>query len=172
MLNYYEDVKRGFKWVHDKLYKKPVYCSELRHYGIKGMKWGIRNGPPYPIDRSSEHDTIVKDAIESGLVSKKINREKQLRHTKNNHIPGRSYIDGDLEYAQKLVDKLSGTGSPIRNNQGNWTYQERVVDTHIIGTHVDKNSKKETKTNKAIITYSKTGTHIYPAKRKENKDET
>jgi len=27
--------------------------SELYHHGIKGQKWGVRNGPPYPLDRKS-----------------------------------------------------------------------------------------------------------------------
>ena len=26
--------------------------SELFHHGIKNQKWGVRNGPPYPLDRS------------------------------------------------------------------------------------------------------------------------
>ena len=25
--------------------------NELYHDGIKGMKWGVRNGPPYPLDK-------------------------------------------------------------------------------------------------------------------------
>lgn len=25
------------------------YMRELRHHGIKGQKWGVMNGPPYPI---------------------------------------------------------------------------------------------------------------------------
>lgn len=24
-------------------------CNELQHHGIKGMEWGVRNGPPYPL---------------------------------------------------------------------------------------------------------------------------
>lgn len=135
----------------------------LFHHGIKGQKWGVRNGPPYPLAKLSGHDTIVKDAIESGLVSKKINREKQLRHTKHGHIEGRSYIDGDLEYAQELVDKLSGTGEAVCNKPDNWLRKEKVISPHIIGTHVDEDGV-ETKTNKAMIVYSKTGTHIYPRK--------
>lgn len=63
------------------------YLKELYHHGIKGQKWGVRNGPPYPLDKSPNYDTIVKDAIEYGQVSKKINREKQLRHTKHHHTP-------------------------------------------------------------------------------------
>lgn len=30
--------------------------SELMHHGIKGQKWGIKNGPPYPVDKSSKRD--------------------------------------------------------------------------------------------------------------------
>lgn len=177
MFNWYDDheayikmSQKTRKTVDDilgKIKSKLDENSELRHHGVKGQKWGVKNGPPYPVDRSSQGDTIVKDAIESGQVSKTINREKQMRHTKDGHPPGRSYIDGDLEYAQELVDELSGTGIPVRDKNGNWTHQERVVNSHILGTHVERESGTETKTNKAVITYSKTGTHIYPAKKGE-----
>lgn len=139
--------------------------AELMHHGVKGQKWGVQNGPPYPIDRSNKHDTIVKDAIESGEVSKKINREKQLRHTLKEHLPGRSYINGDLEYAQKLVDELSGTGDAI-TKKGKWLNRERVTAPYIIGTYVNDMGESE-KSNVAMIIYSKTGAHIYPVRRKE-----
>ena len=25
------------------------YDSELKHHGILGQKWGVKNGPPYPL---------------------------------------------------------------------------------------------------------------------------
>lgn len=28
---------------------RPAYPNELYHYGVKGMSWGVRNGPPYPL---------------------------------------------------------------------------------------------------------------------------
>lgn len=37
------------------IYKK----DELYHHGIEGQKWGIRNGPPYPLDQSSVSSTSV-----------------------------------------------------------------------------------------------------------------
>lgn len=139
------------------------YRSKLMHHGIKGQKWGVKNGPPYPL-KNAPKSGIINEAIEKGEVSKTINREKQLRHTKDEHIPGRSYINGGLEYAQELVDKLSGTGKPVYDKKGKWQNKERVTNSEAIGTHVDKNDGKETKTNKGTIVYSKTGSHIYPRK--------
>lgn len=28
--------------------------GELWHHGVKGQKWGVRNGPPYPLDENSK----------------------------------------------------------------------------------------------------------------------
>ena len=140
----------------------------IAHHGIKGQKWGVRNGPPYPLDKSQKSDTIVEDAIESGEVSKTINREKQLRHTKSDHAPGRSYLDGDLDYAQELIDKYSGKGETKTNRDGSWNHRERITANHDIGVYVDEDGN-ETRSNTAMIIYSNTGTHIYPARRKESK---
>lgn len=143
----------------------------IEYHGIKGQKWGVRNGPPYPLDKTKKSDTIVRDAIDAGEVSKTINREKQLRHTKSHHGYGRSYLDGDLDYAQELVDKHAGKGSPVRDRNGQWTRQERIEDNKNIGTYVDRKTMKETKTSKGIIVYSKTGTHVYPAKDERSSDD-
>lgn len=168
----YRHIKLGREWVKRYFQK----LSELRHHGIKGQKWGVRNGPPYPLKNnknvanSAGKDNIVEDAIRSGMVSKTINREKQMRHTKTGHTSGRSYLDGDLEYAQELVDTLSGTGDAIcAGKSKEWTHRERVTANHDIGVYTDSDGN-ETRSNNAIIVYSKTGTHIYPV-RKEDSDE-
>lgn len=33
---------------------RPPYPNELYHHGIKGQTWGIRNGPPYPLNQDSK----------------------------------------------------------------------------------------------------------------------
>ena len=129
----------------------------------------VCNGVSNSLDKSSQSGTIIQDAIDSGQVSAKINREKQLRHTKDNHGLGKSYLYGDLDYAQELVDKYSGTGDAI-STKGKWTHRERIIADNNIGIYVDSDGN-ETESNQAIIVYSRTGTHIYPA-RKENLDET
>lgn len=110
----------------------------------------------------------IKDAASSGAVTTKINAAKQGRHIKTSkaYIEGRSYINGTLEDAQRLVDDLSGTGDSMIDENGNWLHKERVQADHVFGIHVDMKTGKETETSKGMIIYSKTGTHIIP--RKEN----
>ena len=130
------------------------------------MKWGVRNGPPYPIKYNGcvaavqKHGKIVEDAINSGEVIKTINKDKQNRHNKTQHTPGRSYLNGDIEYAQKLVDKYSGTGESKLDRNGKWNHRERIFADEDIGIYVDEQGV-ETPSNVGMIIYSNTGTHIY-----------
>ena len=43
------------------MYQTPIRSDELYHHGILGMKWGKRNGPPYPLMASS-HSASEKKA--------------------------------------------------------------------------------------------------------------
>ena len=143
----------------------------LAHHGVKGQKWGERNGPPYPIKRDSngnpisrktfkKTDTIVLDAIKNGEVIVTMNAEKQAKHLRKNAIKdGRSYVYGNLDRAEKLIQKLYGTGEPILTKEGKWAKMERVENDSIIGVYPDN---PKVKTNKAMIRYSNTGTHIHP----------
>lgn len=36
---------------------KVRYSSELYHHGVKGQKWGVKNGPPYPIQKNGFQDS-------------------------------------------------------------------------------------------------------------------
>ena len=38
---------------------KEETLNYLEHHGIDGMKWGVQNGPPYPLDKE-KHDRVVK----------------------------------------------------------------------------------------------------------------
>jgi len=110
--------------------------------------------------------STVKNAVTSGAVTTKVNKEKQNRHIKSSagYQQGKSYITGTLEDAQKLVDELSGKGVALYSRDGKWLHKERVHSSEKIGIHVDPDTGKETKTSNGIIVYSKTGSHIIPAK--------
>lgn len=139
------------------------------------MKWGVRNGPPYPIEENKKRlqkfaDMIIlqKKQFILGKYPRQSIRINKSSHTKSDHLPGRSYLDGDVEYAQKLVDKYGGKGESRLDRNGHWNHRERITADHDIGTYVDE-SGNEVVSNTAMIVYSKTGTHVYPARRKEKK---
>ena len=137
------------------------FYKELYHYGIKGMKWGVRRSKD-ELAKQLRANLIMREAITSGIVKTKINRESQSRHVLGKgYIQGRSYLKGDLEYAQRLIDELSGTGYAVKTHKGNWAHKEQVKSNKIIGVYIDPNGNASP-TNKATIVYSKTGTHVIP----------
>ena len=63
----------------------------LEHHGIDGQKWGVRNGPPYPLDRQKNKKSSIQDKAkqvlkdaddltldELKLLAQKIEWEKKL----------------------------------------------------------------------------------------------
>ena len=65
--------------------------SYLAHHGIEGMRWGKRNGPPYPLS-DAKHDKVV---------------EKSKKES-NGNIAGKSELTKDLpdKKKQKLIKMI------------------------------------------------------------------
>ena len=74
---------------------------------------------------------------------------------------GPSRLNGDLEYAQKLVDKYCGTGE-IAIKKGKWLNYEKIKSNDIIGVAVNNITGAEEATTNFKIHYSAHGTHIVP----------
>lgn len=67
------------EWYKDQIIPSDEELNELEHYGIKGMKWGVQNGPPYPLDddvskrvrqAGKEKRSKKKEASENEVISK------------------------------------------------------------------------------------------------------
>ena len=50
--------------------------NELYHHGIKGQRWGKRNGPPYPLNAQT-HGAIVRSADREGSTGSKSFKKKR-----------------------------------------------------------------------------------------------
>lgn len=120
---------------------------------------------------SAEAKRIIetRELIRSKAINKAINPEKQSRHIKDSPLYDgkRSYIYGDISDAQKLVDMHHGMGEPVFDRNGKWKNKELAVADVDIGVNVNPEDGSETPTNRFVIHYSKTGSHIVPTARKE-----
>ena len=147
----------------------------LSHHGTKGQKWGVRNGPPYPLSKETKDriknkesanivDSIIKEALDSGIVVDKLNKESQQRHLLGKHyIEGKSYLDISYKKAEEIYEKYRGTGQAIVDKNGNWTHHEQVNIPYNVAVYVDPETGKKTRSNIIKITYSKTGSHMMSA---------
>lgn len=107
----------------------------------------------------------IRELIRSEETPKNINRGNQNKHIRNSgsYISGRSYIYGDLETAQSLVNRYSGTGEAKFNNAGEWTHKEFVTGNNIIGVTINPRTGEAKETKRFSIHYGKHGTHVVPA---------
>lgn len=117
----------------------------------------------------TDDDKTIREYIRSADVPKQINVGSQNKHIRGSHgyIPNRSYIFGDIETAQSLVDAYHGTGEIKRKARtGEWANREVVTADHDIGVSIDPDTGVEQITNRFTIHYGKKGTHVVPTRRK------
>lgn len=74
--------------------------DELQHHGIKGQKWGVKNGPPYPIDKKtakknfkrikeykgdySSNDFFIEKEVKDSISKKQLSAYKKAFSNKDN----------------------------------------------------------------------------------------
>lgn len=118
--------------------EEKVYCSmysrnaELYHHGIKGQKWGVTNGPPYPLgsdklahkifNRAKQEEPKISSDLNNIAKSMNIkmyglNNRLKTKESLNRKIKTDSLEKGVSEFkaASKITDAVRYTF--ISNNQ-------------------------------------------------------
>lgn len=111
----------------------------------------------------------IRERIRSDKTPKQLNFGNQNKHIvgSKGYQEGRSYIYGDLSAAQDIVNQRAGTGEIRLNDSGEWNHKEFVTLDHDIGVYINPQSGEHYPTNTVSIHYGKRGTHIVPARRKD-----
>ena len=89
-----------------KLYEYNQYKPELEdeyieHFGILGMHWGQRNGPPYPLSRVISTGRRLKAAAKAGSVKRK--RKKALKKARITRAKNAKIRTFDTEMKEKII---------------------------------------------------------------------
>lgn len=121
--------------------------------------------------QKSQKTAEIRELIRSDDTPKKLNIGKQNEHIRESkgYKEGKSYIYGDLNTAQELVDKYYGTGEIVLTRSGEWSHKEVITATDNLGVVLFPDTKSEEITNRATIHYSKKGTHLVPTRREKKK---
>lgn len=90
-----------------------TYENELYHHGIFGMKWGKKNGPPYPLKPSKHSASEKKAGWRKSLFNKKVDQgeeqkviipKKDYKHPDSKYFDSRKFGSQDL---RNLTDRFN-----------------------------------------------------------------
>ena len=90
----------------------------LAHHGVKGQKWGVRNGPPYPLDKSKKSGRIVTKTIKGHAgPTKQDEPDSVVDHiSSDGKVKTRAFYDGDGWKVSEI--HTSDHGNPKHHSYG------------------------------------------------------
>lgn len=110
----------------------------LAHHGIKGQKWGVRNGPPYPLKRNAAGKRITE--VKHTTITAESNSITQITNAKGGI--DRNYYDNSGKQVKQISNNNHG-------NPKNHDYGEHGEHAHDYiydknGQFVDKTTRELT----------------------------
>ncbi len=107
--------------------------NELYHHGRLHQKWGVRNGPPYPLDSSATKGYASKQKSKKGIAEK-----HKLSTAKERHNMSEAELDKRIKRQQKETE-LKKLEKSNRNDGQIYTEEvlkdigKRVITTAAVG---------------------------------------
>ena len=123
------------KWV----IKTPELENELYHHGIQGQKWGVKHGPPYPLDKETSHKVSSKDH-NSGKKGSRPWETKKYKSERENWSDDRKEVD---ELLRKGIKNLSDDELRIIQNRLN-------LEDNVSRLEVNYNERNKSQTQKKV----------------------
>ena len=109
--------------------------EELTHSGVNGMRWGVRNGPPYPLSRDISTGSRLKTnssgrkpgGIKGYLQTRKLKKKKQAalekaRQTKAENAQKKQTAEEHAAEVKKILE--SGDRNKIKSIASEVSYND------------------------------------------------
>lgn len=110
-----------------KMSDRRIYPDELAHFGILGMKWGKRNGPPYPIADKDHSASEKKAGWRKSLKDKIRDRDDEYRYRQATKI--RRQLDGSVPGGMQIrkLGRSQYKIEPVDPNQRRKIYKNGTI---------------------------------------------
>ena len=124
----------------------------LQHHGILGMKWGKKNGPPYPLSGSahsaSEKKAGWRKSLSSGSNSDDKVRKLKKKIDKNNAKIEKSKARLNSDKAKKRDEKVAKLEYKVGKHESNLAGKALYYDAHKARTrHLESKKARVDKKN-------------------------
>lgn len=124
------------------MYADNDYRNYLQHHGILGMKWGVQNGPPYPLG-ASDHSASEKRAgwrksLARAVIKGAIDGAKQIKEYQDckkilkDYFKNEKYADPNPypsgKHGEHMIYRSSGYSQVSSLQLDNYTMKDSVKD--------------------------------------------
>lgn len=113
--------------------------NELYHHGVDGQKWGVKHGPPYPLDRSASRQEAKK---------RKARRKNMIKINKKRKKSKKAAEKRDLSYKRSKKPAKQMTNKELNDTidrlQREETYR-KLVSKGKTESEIEKQLKKQNK---------------------------
>lgn len=128
-------------------YLKEAGKDYLEHHGVKFMKWGVKNGPPYPLEGEGKKSfrQQVKEAKDKVKESKAAKRRKKILKDPEKIVKYQDeFTLEDIAEALKRIDAINDVKKRIPNKSGLTRKQKRQArDPATLLKNQDRFSKED-----------------------------
>ena len=111
--------------------------NELYHHGVDGQKWGVKHGPPYPLDRSASRQEAKK---------RKARRKNMIKINKKRKKSKKAAEKRDLSYEKSKKPAKQMTNKELNDTidrlQREETYR-KLVSKGKTESDIEKQLKKQ-----------------------------
>lgn len=125
--------------------------SELYHHGILGMRWGQKNGPPYPL-KPSDHSASEKKAGWRKSLDSIRNDEDVRRAAKNYQVKKMAAVKKSAQHARKTAFGLN-PNKKLRQEKRTADKESRLAREDLDDAVVRNRLQNETKKSKKRLQY-------------------
>jgi len=130
-------IKYGMPTVQEMEHAVPIKEeNELKHHGVKGMSWGKRNGPPYPLDAEGKA-SLRKQRMES--YGKSITKGGDYSGPSYDTVSANNTTENRVDVKQKKKRSLFNLGKKDKN-KGN---KESAISKKETATEEEIKQRKE-----------------------------